>query len=132
MVRPIVGITTYVTPASWSYWQLDAALIPLNYVSELDIIPNDTEQPAAFTAALKSKLNDLSGVYPNLGFRKDSGSIRVTIPNELRVRGGSSFGQLVAQFLNYVRNPQSLPGWEAPNLLAKYYITTTAVRMAGQ
>jgi hypothetical protein len=103
-----------------------------NYVSEIDIIPNDEEQPAAFTAALNSKLKDLSGVYLNLSFRSDSGSIRVTIPDELRVRGGSRFGQLVEQFLNYVRNPQALPGWEAPNLLAKYYITTTAVRMADQ
>ena len=103
-----------------------------NYVSEIDIIPNDGEQPAAFTAALKSKLKDLSGVYPNLGFRKESGAIRVTIPDELRVRGGPRFGQLVEQFLNYVRNPQSLPGWEAPNLLAKYYITTTAVQIADQ
>ncbi len=101
-----------------------------NYVSEIDIIPNEGEQPAAFTAALERKLKDLSGVYPGLGFRKDSGSIRVTIPDELRVRGGSSFGQLVERFLNYVRNPQSLPSWEAPDLLAKYYITTTAVRMA--
>jgi predicted dehydrogenase len=101
-----------------------------NYVSEIDVIPNDREQPAAFTSALKSKLNDLSGAYPNLGFRKDSGSIRVIIPDELRVRGGSTFGQLIEQFLSYVRDPQSLPGWEAPNLLAKYYITTTAVRMA--
>ena len=48
------------------------------------------------------------------------------------MRGGSNFGQLVEQFLNYVRDPQSLPDWEAPNLLAKYYITTTAVRMADQ
>jgi len=101
-----------------------------NYVSEIDIIPNDGEQVAAFTAALKRKLKDLSGVYPNLGFRNDSGSIRVTIPEELRERGGSRFGQLVEQFLNYVRTPQSVPAWEAPNLLAKYYITTTAVQMA--
>ena len=49
-------------------------------MSEIDIIPNDGEQPAAFTAALKSKLKDLSGVYPDLGFRKDSGSIRVINP----------------------------------------------------
>jgi gamma-glutamyl-gamma-aminobutyrate hydrolase PuuD len=31
-----VGITTYVTPAAWSYWQLDAALIPWMYVAELE------------------------------------------------------------------------------------------------
>jgi gamma-glutamyl-gamma-aminobutyrate hydrolase PuuD len=30
--RPVIGITTYLTPASWGYWQLDAALVPAAYV----------------------------------------------------------------------------------------------------
>ena len=32
MARPVIGITTYLTPASWGYWQLDAALVPAAYV----------------------------------------------------------------------------------------------------
>ena len=36
MVRPVVGITSYVEPASWGAWQLDAALIPLMYVQALE------------------------------------------------------------------------------------------------
>ena len=32
MVRPVVGITTYVVPASFGVWQLDAALVPHDYV----------------------------------------------------------------------------------------------------
>ena len=32
MARPVVGITTYVTHAKWSYWELDAALVPADYV----------------------------------------------------------------------------------------------------
>jgi hypothetical protein len=101
-----------------------------NYVSEIDVIPNDEEKAAAFTAALKSKLKSLSSVYPNLSFRKNGRSIRVMIPDDLRARGGSTFAQLVEQFLEYVRNPRSVPGWEQPNLLAKYYITATAVQIA--
>jgi len=31
-LRPVIGITTYVTPAAWGYWQLEAALIPADYV----------------------------------------------------------------------------------------------------
>ena len=101
-----------------------------NYVPEIDVIPNDEESPATLTPALKRKLESLSGAYPHLTFRENGRSIRVIIPNQLRVRGGSTFGQLVAQFLKYVRNPDSLPTWEQPNLLAKYYITTTAVQLA--
>jgi len=30
--KPVVGITTYLTPAVWGAWQLDAALVPASYV----------------------------------------------------------------------------------------------------
>ena len=32
MARPRVGITTSLTRARWSYWDLDAALVPVHYV----------------------------------------------------------------------------------------------------
>jgi gamma-glutamyl-gamma-aminobutyrate hydrolase PuuD len=34
--RPVVGITTYVTPAKWSYWDLEAALVPAQYVQAVE------------------------------------------------------------------------------------------------
>jgi putative glutamine amidotransferase len=36
VARPVVGITTYVTPAKWSYWELEAALIPADYVRAIE------------------------------------------------------------------------------------------------
>ena len=36
MSRPLIGITTYVTPAQWSHWDDDAALVPLDYVSAVE------------------------------------------------------------------------------------------------
>jgi putative glutamine amidotransferase len=30
--KPVVGITTYLTPAAWGAWQLEAALVPASYV----------------------------------------------------------------------------------------------------
>jgi putative glutamine amidotransferase len=35
--RPVVGITTYVTPAKWSYWELEAALVPFQYVRAVEL-----------------------------------------------------------------------------------------------
>ena len=32
MARPVVGITTYLTPARWGAWDLEAALVPASYV----------------------------------------------------------------------------------------------------
>jgi putative glutamine amidotransferase len=36
MQRPVVGITTYVVPAKWAYWELESALIPIAYVRALE------------------------------------------------------------------------------------------------
>ena len=32
MGKPVVGITTYLTPAAWGAWELEAALVPAAYV----------------------------------------------------------------------------------------------------
>jgi putative glutamine amidotransferase len=34
--KPIIGITTYVTPARWSYWEREVALIPVDYVRAVE------------------------------------------------------------------------------------------------
>ena len=34
--RPVVGITSYVEPAAWGHWQLDAALITYMYVQAVE------------------------------------------------------------------------------------------------
>ena len=34
--RPLIGITTYVEPAAWGHWQLEAALIPYDYVRAVE------------------------------------------------------------------------------------------------
>jgi len=34
--RPVVGITTYVTPAAWGHWDLEAALVPSQYVDAVE------------------------------------------------------------------------------------------------
>jgi putative glutamine amidotransferase len=36
VARPVVGITTYVVPAKWSYWELEAALVPADYVRAVE------------------------------------------------------------------------------------------------
>jgi putative glutamine amidotransferase len=34
--KPVVGITTYLTPASWGAWNLEAALVPAAYVRAVE------------------------------------------------------------------------------------------------
>jgi gamma-glutamyl-gamma-aminobutyrate hydrolase PuuD len=49
-MRPVIGITTYLTPARWGYWDLEAALIPADYVRAVEraggrplLVPPSTE-----------------------------------------------------------------------------------------
>jgi putative glutamine amidotransferase len=48
--KPLIGITTYVEPASWGHWTLEAALVPYDYVRAVEraggravLIPPDDE-----------------------------------------------------------------------------------------
>jgi gamma-glutamyl-gamma-aminobutyrate hydrolase PuuD len=36
VARPVIGITTYVTPAKWSHWDVEAALVPAAYVDAIE------------------------------------------------------------------------------------------------
>jgi hypothetical protein len=36
---------------------------------------------------------------------------------------------VVAEFMKYMASPRSMPAWERPNMLAKYFVTTTGVQM---
>jgi gamma-glutamyl-gamma-aminobutyrate hydrolase PuuD len=36
VARPLIGITTYVEPASWGHWHVEAALVPYDYVRAVE------------------------------------------------------------------------------------------------
>lgn len=98
-----------------------------NYIPEIDVIPNPGE---TLEPAIERRLKQLSRSFPNLTPRNNGHEIRIVIPPEDRARAGSTFGRLVERFLEYVRNPESLPSWEKPNMLAKYRLTTAAVDLS--
>jgi len=50
--KPVIGITTYLLPASWAQWHLEAALVPASYaraVARAGGVPLLVPPPAAFT-----------------------------------------------------------------------------------
>jgi putative glutamine amidotransferase len=71
--RPIVGITTYLTPAKWGVWDMAAALIPYDYVRAVEqaggrallVPPND--------AAIDETLDALDGLIFSGGSDLDPG-----------------------------------------------------------
>jgi predicted dehydrogenase len=97
---------------------------------ELYVVPLVPERRGAMVTALRSRLNRLQATYPGVGFQGLGAELLVTIPDRYRVGHEAHFAQLLNQFLEYVKNPQSMPEWEGPNMIAKYYVTTTGVELS--
>jgi len=56
-------------------------------------------------------------------------SFKIMIPDKYRVSHEEHFGQVMARFLQYLKDGK-LPEWEVPNMITKYYTTTSALKLA--
>jgi hypothetical protein len=74
-------------------------------------------------------LRHLHAKYPGIGLKPTNHGWEVTVPASYHVGHEAHFGQVTEQFLSYVAQG-ALPDWEVPNMLAKYYTTTTALELA--
>ncbi|WP_228527924.1 putative oxidoreductase C-terminal domain-containing protein [Pararhodonellum marinum] len=81
--------------------------------------------------ALKEALTvTLQQKYPGLDLEKPvSGIYKVLIPESYHVGHEAHFAQVTEQFLEYFENG-SMPEWEVPNMVVKYYTTTKALEKA--
>jgi predicted dehydrogenase len=100
------------------------------YLPELYIVPAAAAIKPQVLAAVHAKIQSLKKDYPGLGVEDRGGELRVVIPDALRVGHEAHFAQVTASFLKYVRDPRSLPAWERPNMLAKYFVTTKGTELS--
>jgi hypothetical protein len=54
---------------------------------------------------------------------------KINIPDEYKIGHEAHFAQVTENFLKYF-NEGKLPSWEVPNMLTKYFTTTSALEMA--
>ena len=99
---------------------------------DLYVVPNAAADKAAVLAAVQKKVASLQTQYPGIAVADQGAEMRVTIPDALRVGHEEHFAQVTQRFLRYVRDRRTLPAWERPNMLAKYYVTTEGTRLARQ
>lgn len=97
---------------------------------ELYVVPASAALEPQVLAALQASVEKLRASYPGIGVEDRGADIRVTIPDALRVGHEAHFAQVTESFLTYVRDRHSLPAWERPNMLAKYYVTTTGAELS--
>ena len=58
--------------------------------------------------------------------------MQVVIPEKYRDGHEAHFAEVARRFFTYLRDPGSIPSWEAPNMLAKYYTTTSGLALGYQ
>jgi len=101
-----------------------------NYIPMLYVSINKGTNIASFTQNLEQAITNQNKLHPGLKIEKiDETTWRVNIPDKYRVGHEAHFGQVTEQFLGYLKAGK-LPEWEVPNMIAKYYTTTSALKLA--
>ena len=97
---------------------------------ELYVVPNAAADGPGVLAAARKKVAALQDRYPGAAVAEQGPELRITIPDRLRLGHEEHFAQVTQAFLRYVRDRRTLPAWERPNMLAKYYVTTEGTALA--
>ena len=93
------------------------------YIPELYIEPS--VPPGDVSAAFAP----VAARYPGVQLEPYGNGWHVVIPDSYRVGHEAHFGEVTRRFLEYL-SEGTLPDWEVPNMIAKYYTTTQAWKMA--
>jgi len=94
---------------------------------ELYVVPSAPELRNQVRQALAVRIEALQKQYPGVGLEDLGAEMLVTVPDRYRVGHEAHFAEVALQFLEYLGKPESLPAWERPHMLAKYYVTTRGV-----
>jgi predicted dehydrogenase len=100
------------------------------YLPELYVVPASADLKSQVLAAVKTKIASLQKEFPGVGVEERGAEIHITMPAALRVGHEAHFAQVTENFLKYLRDRKALPAWERPNMVAKYYVTTTGAELS--
>jgi predicted dehydrogenase len=103
-----------------------------SYRPEVYVIPNRKEDTARVLVAVQTKLKALQEKWPGTAAIERGGEIFVVIPDKFRVGHEAHFAQVTRNFLTYLGDRKTMPAWERPNMLAKYFVTTTGTELSHQ
>ena len=87
-----------------------------------------SSEAAGFEARLKAAIAALP--YDSLQVEANGkGSFKIDVPTGYRVSHEEHFGQVMAKYLEYLKEGK-LPDWEIQGMITKYYTTTGALKLA--
>ena len=100
---------------------------PMLYIEATD--PATQEE---FCKALESGIEKLATRYPGIVLKDvEDFTWILEIPDSYKVGHEAHFGQVTEKFLGYLK-AGTLPEWEIPNMIVKYYTTTEGMKRAMQ
>ena len=100
------------------------------YRPELYVEPVAGVSMTTLGTVLAVAITKLQTRYPGIETKREGNEWQILIPDIYRIGHEAHFTEVVKTYLRHLE--QGAPRWEAPNLLAKYYITTQALALARQ
>jgi predicted dehydrogenase len=97
------------------------------FIPQLYVTPT-AANAASWEASLKEAVEQLQHDYSGLSYEKADASFHLLLPKA--GRGGDNLQKLFKEFTGFVQDRATFPDFENENLLAKYYVTTSAVALA--
>ena len=99
------------------------------YRPELYVEPTERAAAQSVQKALQLAVDSWQEYHPGVSLQQQGDEWQVIIPDMYRIGHEAHFGKVVEQYLAYLR-AGTLPTWEVPNILTKYYITTQALQLS--
>ncbi|MBN1480556.1 oxidoreductase [candidate division KSB1 bacterium] len=100
-----------------------------NYRAELYVEP--VVDDPQFSATLADAIKQIAQEFPGVDLEQAGNSWHISIPEKYRVGHEAHFGQVTQKYLQFLIDGE-LPEWEVPNMITKYYTTTSALEFALQ
>lgn len=72
---------------------------------------------------------DVEKKFPGITLKANDKGWEIVIPEKYHEGHEAHFGRVTEKFLGFLKSGK-LPEWEVPNMIAKYYTTLTALKMA--
>jgi predicted dehydrogenase len=87
------------------------------------------KKSADYEKAVTEKFNSLAGKFNGIELKANGDGWEVIIPEKYKEGHEAHFSRVTEKFLEYLSNG-TMPSWEVPNMISKYYTTTHALEVA--
>jgi hypothetical protein len=88
-----------------------------------------TKATSSYEETVTKVFADLQKKYEGIGLVKSENGWMVSIPDKYKEGHEAHFGRVTERFIDYLVHG-TMPEWEVPNMLAKYYTTTKALEVS--